>query len=237
MEYKPEEIGKLIKVERKKHNLTQEDLGKKLDNMTGKQISNYEHGKPMPPMEVLLKICKIFDCELGYILGEKDYSQGTKLKTIISNETGLNIEAINAIIRITGTERSCINWGYESEKYRRILSSLLITKEFTNFIIALSELDESYQKKEQEKEILTQLSNDLGEELFNKAMDWRDVTPEDEGASDLTVEECDAIKKVNSAFDKCYELHHEFMQEMKVHRFSLQEVLTSILNEMYPIPN
>ena len=68
-------------------------------------------------------------------------------------------------------------------------------------------------------------------------MNWRDVTPEDEGASDLTVEECNAIKKVNSALDKCYELHHEFMQEMKVHRFSLQEVLTLILNEMYPIPN
>lgn len=236
MEYKSEEIGKLIKAERKKRNLSQEELGEKL-NITGKQISNYEHGKPMPPMEVLLKICKIFDCELGYILGEKDYSQGTKLKTIISNETGLNIEAINAITQITGTERSCINWGYESEKYRRILSNLLITKEFSNFIEALAELDKSYQKKEQEKEILTQLSNELGEELFNKAMDWRDVTPEDEGTYDLTVEEFDAIKKVNSALDKCYELHHEFLQEIKVHRFSLHEVLTLILNKMYPMPS
>lgn len=236
MKYKSEEIGKLIKAERRKHNMTQEELGEEL-GITGKQISNYEHGNPIPPMDILLKICEIFDCELGYILGEKDYSQGTKLKTIISNETGLNREAINAVIRITGAERSCINWGYESEKYRRILSNLLITEEFTNFIVALAELDESYQKKEQEKEILPQLSNELGEELFNKAMDWRDVTPEDEGASDLTVEECEAIKKVKSALDKCYELHHEFMQEMKVHRFSLQEGLTLILNEMYPIPN
>lgn len=236
MEYKSEEIGKLIKAERKKRNLSQEELGEKL-NITGKQISNYEHGKPMPPMEVLLKICKIFDCELGYILGEKDYSQGTKLKTIISNETGLNIEAINAITQITGTERSCINWGYESEKYRRILSNLLITKEFSNFIEALAELDKSYQKKKQEKEILTQLSNELGEELFNKAMDWRDLTHEDERTSDLTVEECDAIKKVNSALDQCYELHYEFLRDMKIHRFSLQEILTLILNEMYPTPN
>lgn len=191
----------------------------------------------MPPMEVLLKICKIFDCELGYILGEKDYSQGTKLKTIISNETGLNIEAINAITQITGTERSCINWGYESEKYRRILNSLLTTNEFKKFIEALAELDESYQKKEQEKEILVQLSNELGESLFNKAMEWHDVSPEDGGTTNLSVEECDAIKKVNSVLDKCYELHYEFLREMKVHRFSLQEVLTLILNEMYPDPN
>ncbi len=236
MKYKPEEIGKLIKVERKNHNMTQEELGEEL-GITGKQISNYEHGNPIPPMDILLKICEIFDCELGYILGEKDYSQGTKLKTIISNETGLNIEAINAIVRITGAERSCINWGYESEKYRQILSNLLITKEFTNFIVALAELDESYQKKEQEKEILTQLSNELGKELFNKAIDWCDVTSEDEGASDLTEEECDAIKKVNAALDECYELHCEFIQEMKVHRFSIQEALTLLINEMYPMPN
>ncbi len=236
MKYKPEEIGKLIKVERKNHNMTQEELGEEL-GITGKQISNYEHGNPIPPMDILLKICEIFDCVLGYILGEKDYSQGTKLKTIISNETGLNIEAINAIVRITGTERSCINWGYESEKYRRILSNLLITKEFTNFIVALAELDESYQKKEQEKEILTQLSNELGKELFNKAIDWRDVTSEDEGASDLTVEECNAIKKVNAALDECYELHCKFIQEMKLHRFSIQEALTLLINEMYPRSN
>lgn len=104
-------------------------------------------------------------------------------------------------------------------------------------IETLAELDESYQKYEHKKVILYQLSNELGEELFNKAMDWRDVTPEDKRVSDLTVEERDAIKETNSALDKCYELHHEFLQEMKVHRFSLQEVLTLILFEMYPSLN
>ena len=150
MEYKSEEIGKIIKTERKKHKMSQAELGKLLLK-TGKQISNYEKGILTPPIDTLLDMCKIFECELGYLLGEKDYSQGTKLKTIISNETGLNIEAISAITQITGTERSCINWGYESEKYRRILSNLLITKEFSNFIEALTELDKSYQKKKQEK--------------------------------------------------------------------------------------
>lgn len=235
MEYKPEEIGKLIKAERKKHKMSQEQLGEVL-RVTGKQISNYEHGNPMPPMDILLKICKFFDCELGYILGEKDYSQGTKLKTIISDETGLNIEAINAIIRLTGTERECINWGYESEKYRRILNTLFTSKGFLNFIETLVELDDSYQKKAREQEILIQLSNELGDPLFNKAMKLRDVTSEDEEAANLTTEECKAIKKVNAALDKCYELHCEFIQETKVHRFSIQEALTLLLNEIYPMP-
>lgn len=62
--------------------------------------------------------------------------------------------------------------------------------------------------------------------LFNKAMKLRDVTSEDEEAANLTIEECKAIKKINAALDKCYELHCEFIQEMKVHRFSIQEALT-----------
>lgn len=236
MKYKLEEIGNIIRAERKKHKMSQEKLAEKLD-ITGKQVSNYENGELIPPMDKLLEICKIFDCEMGYILGEKDYLQGTKLKTIITNETGLNVETINAIIQITGTKRECINWGYESEKYRRILNNLLTSKGFLYFIETLAELDDSYQKKEQEQEILIQLSSELGDPLFNKAMKWRDVTSEDEEASNLTTEECEAIKKVNAALDECYELHCEFIQEMKVHRFSIQEALTLLINEMYPMPN
>lgn len=236
MKYKLEEIGNIIRAERKKHKLSQEKLAEQLD-ITGKQVSNYENGELIPPMDKLLEICKIFDCEMGYILGEKDYAQGTKLKTIIANETGLKVETINAIIQITGTERECINWGYESEKYRRILNNLFTSKGFLNFIETLAELDDSYQKKEQEQEILIQLSNELGDPLFNKAMKWRDVTSEDKEASSLTTEECNAIKKVNAALDECYELHCEFIQEMKVYRFSMQEALTLLINEIYPMSN
>ncbi len=236
MKYKLEEIGNIIRAERKKHKMSQEYLAEKLDK-TGKQISNYENGELIPPMSVLLEICNIFDCELGYILGEKDYSKGTKLRTIIANETGLDVEAINSIVQITGTKRECINWGYESEKYRRIINTLFISKGFINFIETLADLDDSYQKKEQEQEILIQLSNELGEPLFNKAMKLRDVTSEDEEVSNLTAEECKAIKKVNAALDKCYELHCKFIQEMKIHRFSLQEALTLLINEIYPMSN
>lgn len=236
MKYKPEIIGNNIKTERKKYGMTQEDLAEKL-YITGKQISNYEKGILLPPMDNLLEICKIFDCELGYILGEEDYSQGTKLRTIIANETGLDVEAINAIIQITGTKRECINWGYESEKYRRILNNLFTSKGFLNFFKMLAELDDSYQKKEQEQDILIQLYDELGEQLFNKAMKWRDVNHEDKEASNLTIKERGAIKKVNAALDECYKLDCAFVQEMKVHRFSLQEALTLLLDEMYPMKN
>lgn len=233
MNYKSEVIGKMIRAERKNRGISQDKLGEKI-GVTGKQISNYEHGNPIPPMDILLKICEIFDCQLGYILGEKDYSQRTKLKTIICKKTGLNSEALNAIVRITGSERECINWGYESEKYGRIINNLFTSKGFFDFIETLAELDESYQKWDEGKELMIQLEKEFGKELFNKAAKWCDISPEDEEAASLTAEERDAIEKYNIALDKVDESHIKFIQEMKVHRFSMQESLTVLLNEMYP---
>ena len=51
MEYDFEQIGKSIKEERKKNGWTQEELGKMLC-ISGKQISNYEKGKLLPPQDV-----------------------------------------------------------------------------------------------------------------------------------------------------------------------------------------
>lgn len=100
MHYKPEILGKNLKTERKRIKLTQEQLGEKL-NMSGKQISNYEHAKQTPPLEILFQFCELFNCELGYLLGEENYSQKTKVQTIITNELNLSIKACEAIKRYT----------------------------------------------------------------------------------------------------------------------------------------
>ena len=56
MIYNEVTIGKIIKQERKNKGWTQEYLGNKL-NIVGKQISNYENGITIPPVEVLFKLC------------------------------------------------------------------------------------------------------------------------------------------------------------------------------------
>ena len=152
-------IGKNIAELRKAMNIKQTDMVAKLQT-NGVDISVYsynriEKGTQNPTVLFLYTCCHILGCDMNRIFDyksdclseEKDYSQQTKLKTIISDETGLSIEAINAITRMTGTEHSYINHEYESEKYRRILNTLLASKEFSNFIKALAELEESHQKK------------------------------------------------------------------------------------------
>ena len=64
MRYDLEKIGKTIHQERDKLKWTQVKLGKKL-GVSGKQISNYENGKLLPPQDILLKMAALFNCEYG----------------------------------------------------------------------------------------------------------------------------------------------------------------------------
>ena len=75
MNHYPEKISKNIKTERLKRGWSQAKLGKYL-GVSGKQISNYENedtNKCTPPIDILLKMCDLFECDLGYLIGEDKY--------------------------------------------------------------------------------------------------------------------------------------------------------------------
>lgn len=98
-------IGERIKECRKAlpDNVTQEQFGKMLmdisEDVDGgysrKTIASWEKGNPIPPLDALIKMCEIFDCELGYLLCEHDTK--TRAAADIQNETGLNEAAIDIL--------------------------------------------------------------------------------------------------------------------------------------------
>ena len=54
-----EKIGKFIKTERKKKNLTQEELASILE-VTDKAVSKWENGRCLPDVSLFTKLCKAF---------------------------------------------------------------------------------------------------------------------------------------------------------------------------------
>ena len=222
MKYDKEKIGKIIEKKRKDKRLSQNALGEKI-NVVGKQISNYENGKMFPPMEALTKLCDVFDCELGFLLGEETYSAGTQLDTAIENKTGLKKETIDNIVKITGTERTCLNRGHESEKYRKILNNFLTSQNFLDIIKVILELDDIYNQEAPQKKLL----KEWGEDRCNRAIINRD--PEYSNPN-LTEEECKDIAK----FDKAREEGIKRDYNIAICRFKLKESFTLLLNELYP---
>lgn len=111
--YNLKKIGMRLKEERKAAGFSSQDaLSEFIEKVCHRSfkrqtIAKWERGEDMPPLEVMLKLCERYDCELGYLLCEHD----TKIKTTveISAETGLSEEAINHLRELKKTFPKHIN--------------------------------------------------------------------------------------------------------------------------------
>lgn len=229
MKYDEEKIGKVILAERTKLKMSQVELGKEL-GIVGKQISNYEKGKSIPPIDVMLKLCDIFHCELGYLLGEPEYSEGTKIETAITKITGLNTDALNNIRTITGTEKSCLNFGCESDSYRSIINSLFSSAQFISFIEYLHNLDNAVSNY---KNVFNEIEKLIGKERLDEAFELYNSTIDyvhDPNAPKLKPEQYEAIDMINTALDKQYDLSYT----IKIARYELHESFEALIECLYP---
>ncbi len=239
MKYSTEKIGNMIKSCREERKMTQEELGRKV-GVTGKQISNYEKGKLTPPTDVLFSLCDVFDCELGYLLGEDSYSEGTQFFTIASMKMGLSTTAIKSIIGIVEKEKSRLN--FENYKYGEILDKFLRSERLYDLIEAISKLEKLYNeynvKSANKESIPDSLEQKYKKDTLDKAWDNWDVSEYDEDPPDFTKEEIEAIGDVNNVLDQLYDADcsiNETKSSIKYSRFLIQEALTLLLEELYPI--
>ena len=230
MQYNPEITGKIIKSERKKLKLTQEGLGKKIP-ISGKQVSNYERGILFPPDSVLVKLCELFDCEKGYLLGEADYSNKTKLYTEIYNATGISKTSIDNILKITGEHKDSLGMGYIHDDYRRVLDAFLSSSLFPPFIEALLDLDRLYSQ-----DAFQELLNEIGLDRLNKARENYNGPTDylvDPNAPELPEEQMLDLKKWDASIDK--EFKREY--DIRVARYSVYEAFETLFSSLYPKGN
>ena len=108
MEIDYREFGRRIAKERKKNNLTQEQLAEKI-GMTGNYISNIENNYSIPSLETLIKICIALDVTPDYLL----------LGTVYSSDNYLEKELAHRIKKCGNKERRLvvrfIDWMLEEK--------------------------------------------------------------------------------------------------------------------------
>lgn len=98
-------IGEKIYELRIECHMTQEKLSEKVSSVVGREISRqkiskWEFGEPISKLDELQALATIFDCQIGYILGEDDYNCRTRGKSYIQEVTGLSEKAINNLIEL-----------------------------------------------------------------------------------------------------------------------------------------
>ena len=113
-----ENIGKLIAKQRKKLNMTQSELGKKL-GVTDKSVSKWERGVNVPDISIIVPLCNILNISTDELLSG-----------VCENTTTLNINSLSDLIKF-----------YSKKSNLKLIKSFyyfgivtLIKLEFTKFI-------------------------------------------------------------------------------------------------------
>lgn len=90
-------FSKRLKYMRKLRNLSQEELGKKINSTKG-TISNYENEYSTPSNEVLKDLADVLDTTTDYLLGRSDDPQLTeKQERMIDKETQEILDLLNQL--------------------------------------------------------------------------------------------------------------------------------------------
>lgn len=132
--YNYEVIGKRIKEERKRRRISQDDFIEMLEKRNipigRNRLSSIENGKCAEKMELekLVAICDIFQCDIGYLLGE--YKEQTQDKHFICQQTGLTETAIDFLLP-------------HSQDWQTGVLSLLL-EEYPDFLQVLANIHEYY---------------------------------------------------------------------------------------------
>lgn len=113
-------IGKRIKKARKELSLSQEDLSG-IIFVSRQLLSKWERALSCPTLDDLLKLCNVFNCELGYLLCEFDNK--TREETDIHKVTGLSEKAIRRLkfLKPMKNENSPLNPILEHDSFIELL--------------------------------------------------------------------------------------------------------------------
>lgn len=130
MIYNKEKISERIRKERKNLNINQSQLAVAIgySSSSRQTIGNWEdkNNNTVPNINDLFKLCEVFECELGYLLGE--YETKTRDVADIREITGLSETAINNLVAI------------KNSPYMQILDILNKLLEHMNITVLLKEI-------------------------------------------------------------------------------------------------
>ena len=233
MDYKPEVTGKLLLALRKEAGLSQAELSSKF-GCTEKQISQYEHGKLLPPIYRLTQYCELFDCELGYLLGEESYSDGTRLETLFRERLGLSKEAIQLLEELSGTKKTQkqlpLFVKYEAAEYQRMLSSLIISDAFLPLLEQLVRLDNTLSEHRKNWDAIRDEYGETGLSDAIKLYLETDGIQPDEPSQDITPLQLAARNRVDKAIEEDARLDYT----AKVLRYEARESYEALLLSIFP---
>lgn len=236
MKYSAIEIGKKIRQNREELGLTQGQLGEMLSKNIKEQksvhaISEYESGKTLPPLQTLFNLCNVFNCDLGYLLGEEEYSDKTKLNTTLVEELGLPYDVIHKIKMISGIEPGIGPFKkYNTSEYKDMFCKLVLSESLTYVLETMNRMKNCNDIPDKEWE---KLCKKHGEDLMKRAEEIEHGSIDyehDPDAPKLSKKEIAAWDALLKYEKFCYERSYD----NKIWRYDYSEACRQLFDELFP---
>lgn len=168
-DYNWKNIGQRIALERKKKvnasekSWTQDDLiealGREGCKLSRNTLSALEAGKKVHvSLDLILCLCDIFQCDIGYLLCEYDDCK-TLNDQLIHNETGLSEKAINKLSFLV-----TLQMNHELS----FLNDFLISPFFAAALQDISRFVSIYEKCSLRDDLLKPIKSELGEDIYHE---------------------------------------------------------------------
>lgn len=115
------QIGKRIKALRKENHLTQDQLAAQIDiivppvnekGLRQSTISGWEKGSQLPPLQKLIALSEIFQCDIAYLLC--DYDKKKKDVSEVSDFIGLSEQAVSFLLKCDKTIIDYLSFAIEN---------------------------------------------------------------------------------------------------------------------------
>lgn len=121
-------IGKRIKDNRKRLGLTQKELLEKvyLSEKSVASLRKWENGERLPDLDTLARMAEVFECDIGYLLG--DYDEANFPTHKICELTGLSEPAVSRLCKMEekSIRERAAGWrGFPEEQELTVLNTLL----------------------------------------------------------------------------------------------------------------
>ena len=139
-------IGERIRKERIATGHTQSEfaVALKLQEDSRTSVGKWENGLSLPSFEILIKMCRIFDCELDYLLCQPEYAGKTRKKTDVQKATGLSKKAVEKLFslrkRTKGVDGSFSNFDFH-------INAILVDDNFAELLEAIKRHVWSFNRK------------------------------------------------------------------------------------------
>lgn len=160
MELQYKVSGERLKQVRIEANMTQGEVAEKCGLQQYNTVANWEKENATPSLKMLLRLCEIFECELGYFLCEEGYEAKTRSRTDIKKKTGLSEKAIKQLEILNILDEDVLH-----------LIDLLLVNSY--FITALQGLSKSIAISRDVKQCDKDLT-ELNEKLKEMSMGYED---------------------------------------------------------------